>query len=240
MQHIDINDKSACLNYWYHRPLEEWPPEPIQEPGPIRSDGRLNLWCTQTHRSPSEQKKLVAHWCDTLPTLTGVRHLWLGSRVPQNLFDAACRIPNLESLYIKWSGIKKLDALEKAVSLRYLHIGSSTGVESIEPLRSLTSLKWLGLESVTRVESLDPLCDLVNLYGLTVEGSLWTKQVVETLAPVGNLHRLRYLSIINLQSRDRTLSPLFALTHLEVFHSASWWSQSEVAELFRRNPKLTE
>ncbi len=195
------------------------------------------------HSDPSKPERTKEACCPLVRYLAHVD----GCSSPLAWFSSAtesvrCSLPHpeFESLYIKWSAIKKLDAIEKGVSLRYLHIGSSTGVESIEPLRSLTSLKWLGLESVTRVDSLDPLCDLVNLYGLTVEGSLWTKQVVETLAPVGNLHHLRYLSIINLQSRDRTLSPLFALTQLEVFHAASWWSQSEVAELFRRNPKLTE
>ena len=160
MQDIGVNDKDARLYYWYHRPSEDWPPDSVQEPGEVRSDGRLNVWCTQTHRSANEQRKLVAIWCDTLPALKGVRHLWLCSRVPQKLFDAACRVPNLESLYIKWSGINNLNALENAHALRYLHIGSSTGVESIEPLGSLKYLNWLGLESFTRIRCLDPLMDL--------------------------------------------------------------------------------
>jgi hypothetical protein len=231
-----MNDKTARLYYWY--PSEDWPPELVQEPGEIRPDGRLSVACTQTSRSASEQRKLVSRWCDILPNLKGVRHLWLCSRVPQRLFDAACQVPGLESLYIKWGGIKKLNALENASELRHLHIGSSTGVESIEPLGSMKSLTWLGIESFTRISCLDPLEKLVGLEGLTVEGSIWTTQHVQTLAPIGKLLNLRYLAITNLRSMDQTLSPLFALRRLEVFHAAKWWAANEIAELERVNPKL--
>jgi hypothetical protein len=100
-----MHDKNTRLYYWV--PSENWPPKSVQEPGEIRTDGRLSVSCTQTSRSANDQRKLVARWCETLPNLRGVRHLWLCSRVPQRLFDAACQVPGLESLYIKWGGIKK-------------------------------------------------------------------------------------------------------------------------------------
>ncbi len=62
-----MHDKNARLYYWY--PSENWPPESVQEPGEIRTDGRLSVWCTQTSRSANDQRKLVARWCDTLPNL---------------------------------------------------------------------------------------------------------------------------------------------------------------------------
>ena len=231
-----MHDKNTRLYYWY--PSENWPPKSVQEPGEIRTDGRLSVSCTQTSRSAHDQRKLVTRWCDTLPNLRGVRHLWLCSRVPQRLFDAACQVPGLESLYIKWGGIKKLNALENASELRYLHIGSSTGVESIEPLESMTSLIWLGIESFTRIRCLDPLEKLIGLEGLTVEGSIWTTQHVDTLAPIGKLLNLRYLAITSLRSMDQTLSTLFTLRQLEVFHAAKWWAANEIDELQRLNPKL--
>lgn len=238
MQYTGTDEKNARLYYWYHRPLENWPPPHVEEPCNIRSDGRLSVICTQTGRNAYDQRKLIKAWCDALPKLNGVRHLWFHSRVPQKLFDAACRVPGLESLYIKWSGIKKLNALQDSHSLRCLHIGSSTGIESIEPLRSLRSLVWLGLESVTRIKTLDPIAELSDLIGLTVEGSMWTTQIVETLAPIGRLPNLRYISLINLRSLDRTLAPLFTLRNLEVFLAAKWWDATELAELIRLNPKI--
>ncbi len=89
----------------------------------------------------------------------------------------------------------------------------------------MQSLKWLDLESVTRIKSLDALAGLTSLEGLSVDGSMWTTQVVGTLGPVGNLVDLRYLSIVNLRAIDGTLSPLFALRKLEVFLSAKWWNR---------------
>ena len=102
------------------------------------------------------------------------------------------------------------------------------------------SFAWLGLERVMRVKSLDAIAKLTDLVGLTVEGSMWTTQIVETLAPVGKLLNLRYLSIANLRSTDRTLAPLFSLRRLESFHAAKWWDPCELAELERLNPKLSQ
>ena len=135
--------------------------------------------------------------------------------------------------------MKTLQALEDAHALRHLHIGSSTGIESIEPLRLRRSLVWLGIESVTRIKTLDPIAELSDLVGLTLEGSVWTTQKVDSLAPVGELHNLRYLSLMNLRSLDRTLAPLFTLRNLEVFHVAKWWDAAELAELVRLNPKIS-
>ena len=114
--------------------------------------------------------------------------------------------------------------------------GKSNLIEAIGLLRSLV---WLGIESVTRIKTLDPIAELSDLMGLTVEGSIWTTQIVETLTPVGRLRNLRYLSLINLRSLDGTLAPLFTLRNLEVFHAAKWWDATELAELVRLNPKIS-
>ncbi len=184
------------------------------------------------------QRKLVQSWCDVLPTLEKVEYLWFHSRVPQRLFDAACQVPRLKGLYIKWSGIKRLEAIGHASQLEAFHLGDSAQVESIECLGAMTKLRWLDLVNIKRVSRLDPLGKLRRLEGLGVEGSVWTTQRVETLAPIGQLANLRYLSIVNLRSADRTLKPLFALRRLEAFHAAAWWAPEEVAELRRRNRRL--
>jgi hypothetical protein len=102
----------------------------------------------------------------------------------------------------------------------------------------MTSLIWLGIESFTRIRCLNPLEKLIGLEGLTVEGSIWTTQHVDTLVPIGKLLNLRYLAITNLRSMDQTLSTLFTLRQLEVFHAAKWWAANEIDELQRLNPKL--
>lgn len=126
---------------------DDWPSEVVKEPGEIPSSGHLLVACTQLDLKAGEQRKLVDRWCEALPSFRGLRHLYFRSRVPQRLFDAACQVPGLESLYIKWSGVKTLEAIERASTLRDLVMGSSASLQSIEPLRGLSSLKSLELEN---------------------------------------------------------------------------------------------
>jgi hypothetical protein len=228
------------LNYfWYHRPDENFPPPNVTRPDEAGTSDRLAVVCTQTPLRPADQRKLVQHWCQHLPGLVDIRYLWLNSRVPQQLFDSVCRMPSLEGLFVKWSGVNNVDGLQKMRSLRYFHLGSSTGLRSIEPLAQLRDLKWLGLENLKQVRDFDPVGELTELEGLAIEGSIWTTQRVRSLAPVSKLRKLRYLSLLNLRADDKTLAPLFSLQTLETFCAEwRWWNQRELEEIRRRNPNL--
>ena len=224
--------------FWHYRPDDHHPPPAVRWPHELGDSDRAAISCTQTELSASRQRALVAEWCTVLPTLSGIRLLWLTSKAPQSLFEAACQVPDLEGLYVKWSGVRRLDALLSADRLRYFHLGSSTSLESIAPLASCTELKSLGLENIKQIGDLEPIGALSRLEGLAVEGSTWTTQYVDTLEPVGRLTELRYLSLANLKARDRTLRPLFALRKLQRFRAATWWDEGERAELMRANPAL--
>ncbi len=224
--------------FWYWDSKALWPPATIRTPEQFTGGERLCVACTQTDLSSSAQNRLVKQWCGVLPTLKGVKHLWLNSRAPQRLFDAACQVPELEGLWLKWSGVKSLEALTLSRSLRALHMGSSTGVRSIDVLSQMSGLRWLGLENLKLITSLDPLRNLKELVGLAVEGSMWSTQHVDSLRPIGDLVELRFLSLVNLRSRDKTLEPLFRLNKLEALQAATWWNEAELEELRRRNPGL--
>lgn len=228
--------------FWFHRRDQDFPPSPQKSPQEGVEGERLNIACTQTTLSDHKQRALVQEWCDLLPMLPQVRFLWFSSRVPQRLFDAACRMPNLEGLYVKWSGsgITYLDALREASCLQYFHLGSSTSLESIDLLAELRQLRWLGLENIKKIRDIDPVGELAGLVGLYLEGSYWTTQHVRTLEPIGRLRELRYLAIANLKADDKTLAPLFALNKLETFIAAKWWPEEELAEIRRRNRGLDE
>jgi hypothetical protein len=224
--------------FWYYRPEAHHPPPSVRSPDELGDSERAAISCTQTDLSASRQRALVAEWCRLLPTLPGIRLLWLTSKVPQSLFEAACQVPGLEGLYVKWSGIRSLDVLPSAERLRYFHLGSSTSLESIDPLASCGELRWLGLENIKRITDLGPIGGLGRLQGLAVEGSTWSTQYVDTLAPIGRLTELRYLSLANLEARDNTIRPLFTLRKLQRFHAATWWDEAEREELLRLNPEL--
>jgi hypothetical protein len=226
--------------FWSHRPDEDFPPPLQQSPDEGVEAERLNVACTQTDLPDRQQRALVGEWCDLLPTLAHVKYLWLSSRVPQRLFDAACQMPGLEGLYVEWSNVKNVDALYAATRLKYFHLGSSTSLQSIELLADLHQIRWLGLENIKSIRDVDPIGHLTGLVGLCLEGSYWTTQHIRTLEPIGRLRELRYLAIANLKTDDQTLAPLFGLTKLETFIAAKWWKETELAEIHRRNPGLTD
>jgi hypothetical protein len=233
-----LTDQDVRRGFWYHRPEEGFPPESIRDPEDYSGLPLANVVCTQTNLPPREQAGLIDRWCDFLPTILGLEFLWFNSKVPQKLFDAACMVPRLQGLYIKWSNIKSIDKIIKATNLRFLHLGSSPQLTSIEQLRGLKSLIWLELENIKRVSDLTVVGELQQLQGLAIEGSMWTTLVVDSLAPLARLNCLRYLAIPNLKARDKTLCPLFSLSSLEHFHAARWWSDEEMRKLRKANPKL--
>jgi hypothetical protein len=223
--------------FWYHRPAEDFPPPRVTRPEELGPAERLCLGCTQTDLPDAEQRRLVRKWCELLPTLDGLRYLWLDSRTPQALFDAACKVQGLEGLWVKWSGVTSIDAL-RDTKLRYFHLGSSSRLASIEPLATASTLRWLGLENINKIDDIAPLGGLTALEGLYLEGSMWTTQRVKTLAPLGRLKGLRFLALANLRADDGTLEPLYPLTELESLSLAAWWPEDQVREIERRNPGL--
>lgn len=225
-------------SYWEWRPGENFPPPAVVYPEEWEPSDRLCVHCTQTDLTSYRQRKLVDEWCRLLPQLDSVRTLWFVSKVPQALFDAACRMRGLEGLWVKWSGVESIAALTELDKLRYFSLGSSTGLVSIDPLSHMTGLEWLDLENIRRIDDLSPLAGLTELRGLGVTGSTWTTQRVRTLQPLSGLTELRYLSLVNLRSADGTLRPLYTLRKLEKVLLPLWWPEEEVEELHRLNPGL--
>ena len=222
--------------HWYHRP--ETAPPVWTHLDELTDSERICVACTQTGLPASKQASLVREWCKVLPTLHHVRTLLLTTRVPQALFDAACRMPNLEDLWIKWSGLTNINAIQGLPTLRCFHLGSSTGLRSIHPLAELAQLEWLGLETLRRIRTIEPVGALAQLVGLTLQGSMWSNWKVRTLMPLSSMNGLRYLALDGLRADDRTLAPLFHLRSLETLILAKWWDQEEVQEVRRRNPRL--
>jgi Leucine-rich repeat (LRR) protein len=147
---------------------------------------------------------------------------------------------NLRGLYVNWSGIKDLSSLRKLTRLRCLHLGSSTQVTSIDVLAELRGLFWLELENLRGIHDFSPLAALTQLVGLSLEGSAWRTQIVDSLEPIGRLKELRYLSLSNLRAKDRNLAPLIHLKKLRRLCLAPWWNKQDLAALKRSLPELLD
>jgi Leucine-rich repeat (LRR) protein len=204
---MDLTQKDIEQGYWYYRPEEQFPPKSITFPNEYDGNQRLNVICTQTDLPASRQRKLVKEWCQIFPRLENVQILWLNSKVNQELFEAVCKMKNLIGLNIKWSAIKRIDSLQRLKGLRYLNLGGSSQVESIDCLVDMKDLVWLEIDNFKKITDISPLSKLFRLRGLSLEGSMWTTQIVDSLTPLGQLTNLEFLSIANLKAKDKTLMP---------------------------------
>ena len=135
-------------DYWYHRPALDFPPRNVRDPADHGVNERLSLAITQTTLKPAQQKALVREWCALLPTLANVRTLWFHTKVTQEIFEAACAMPNLEGLYIKWSAISSLAPIAGLKRLAHLHLGGAPSATHIEALSQLPALVSLDVTNV--------------------------------------------------------------------------------------------
>lgn len=234
---MTLSEADIGHGFWRYRPGEDFPPAPVRRLEDYPGTERLNLACTQTELTPYRQRKLVEAWCDALPGFANLRFLWMSTRVSQAMFEAACRVPRLEGLYVKWGGIDDLSPLLRQMGLRFLHIGSSPGITSIECLSEMRSLEVLELENLHRIEDLSTIGRLSNLLGLALYGGEkgWP---VRSLGPICRLGALRYLFIPGVRPEDRSLQPLHELGSLRTLRLDSRWPQADVLELQLRYPEL--
>lgn len=217
---------------WYSNLSRDWPPEHITYFRDYRPSDTLSLNITQLDRvSYYRQTRIVDRWCAELPDLEEVKYLWFVSRVNQKMFDAACRVPNLEMLFIKWSGIKSLEALRVPRKLRHLWLGSSAGVESIDVLGELDSLVTLELQQLNKITDFRVLSRLTRLEGLGINGGMWTAQKIDTLQPLGSLRNLKYLTLINTRLKDKSFDPILNLIELVRFDSSWNYPEAEFEKL---------
>jgi hypothetical protein len=195
----------TIADYPFH--ISQWP-KAIINPEDLGDGDALSLSWDLGSVGESEKKKLVKVWTRKLPTLQHLRRLQLWAQVTQPVFDAACELEQLEVLHIKWSNIKELGALARLRQLRALSIGSSTRVVSIEAIGGLQSLTLLELENFKSISDFSPLTRLKSLQSLSVTGSMWSRQTIESLEPFASMTWLTSLAI------DTSLKPLSRLTGL--------------------------
>lgn len=228
------DERATVPGFWASGTQPNFPPAAIADPEQWDGTPHLQVICTQTNLSARDQKRLVERWCVALPAMTSLQMLWFGSRVPQALFEAACRLPGLEGLYLKWNGIKDLSAILELRHLRYLHLGASSSVVSLDPLGELSGLEWLQIESPTKAFALEPLQGLLTLVGLGFLGVEGKKYSVPSLSPLSSLVNLRWLHLGAVHVSDDSLRPLAALRHLEWLGIGNFFSVQELAWLSTR------
>lgn len=166
----------------------------------------------------SQARKIYDEWLRFFRTPSPIRHLDLGSRVPQELLDAVGAQTQLVSLAVKWGPYSDLSAIDGLTALRELSLSGATRVTDLSPLSALPSLTSLALDGVTAVSDPSPLSRLTNLeslaYGNASNGSDALVKIddLEWLRPLVSLRSVR-LICVKLARPD--LSPLLALPRLD-------------------------
>lgn len=162
--------------------------------------------------NPKNKASIVKDWQLKLKNIN-LKGLNIWSYTNQPLFDAACSTHSMESLKIKWSGIKDLSEISKLQNLKHLSIGSSTQIESLAPLASLQNLEWLEVENLKKIQDFSPLLKLKKLKVLAVTGSMWTKAEVNSLEP---FIKMKWLDALILDTNKvNDIKPLSQLKQLK-------------------------
>ncbi len=235
---MNLSEEQIKHGFWIWEPPNKRPPGNIHHPDDYHGEEEMHCVPTQhSNVTPYQQKKITRLWCEKLPEFTNLKVLWFHSRVPQDLFDAACGLPNIEAIYIKWSGIKNLEHLSNCPQLRHLHLGSSTQVQSIEPISSMTNLITLSLVSLKRIQDYKPLSCLSGLQGLSIDGSMWTTQKLDELEFLRPLKNLRFLTLGNTRLVEKSFDSILSLPELVRFECSWNYAENEFEKL-KSHPKL--
>ena len=158
-----------------------------------------------------DKKRILKEWIDFLSTNTKMlKALHINSRVPQELFDAACCQENLQELRFKWGVYSNLSALEKLNKVKYLYIGQGAGVQDISILGKLYSLVVLHIEAFKKIEDYSPLTALKNLEQLVITGPILGVTPLKDLEFLREMSHLRSIALTNVKIKRKYTIENFA------------------------------
>jgi hypothetical protein len=227
-------------SYWYHRPTLSFPPKAVRLPSEYDGGERLSLSITQLDLAAAKQKALVREWCAVLPTLSGVRTLWFHSRVSQEMFEAACAMPGLQGLYVKWSGIATLAPIAGHPTLTHFHLGGAPSATGLEALASVRHLVDLELWNVAAAGDLGFVEGMTGLKALELSGDGNSPKALKiaSLAPLRALRSLERLTLSCMRLADGSLAPLADLPALKILRLANQLPMEAIAWLGGRRPDI--
>ena len=219
-----LNEKQIKYGFdYYHK--DELYPSSIVEVSEYKGETALTINCTQLggsfmpqYKTSREKKRVLQEWCDfLLSNTTAFTELTFGTRMPQELFDAACAQKNLRKLYIKWGRYSDITKITNLSNLEYLHIGSGASVQSIEPISQLKKLVALSVENFQKIDNYSVLSKLKKLESLSIEGDGLGPQYirVKSLNFLYDMKQLRFFSFRTARLESKDYTPVLSLEKIE-------------------------
>ena len=227
-------------SYWYYRPTLDFPPRALHDPDEYAGGERLAISGGPTTLSASKRSALMKAWCRRLPSLSSVRVLWIPGKASQAIFEAACAMPELEGLHVKWSGITSLAPLAGHGRLSHFHLGGAPSATGLEALRSLPRLVDLELHNVNASADLAFVQGLQGLraLGLAGDSNSIKPLKIPSLAPLADLQEIERLSLHTVRVDDGSLAPLAEMRKLRWLSLANVFPMAECARLAGLRPDL--
>ena len=167
---------------------------------------------------------------DRLADFPSVEALWVGD-VNERQFNEI--LPLINPLYLLFDGLRVADLtpLGRFRQLKALEIRWNTKVTDISFLEKLTDLRLLALSHCPKVHDLGPVAALKNLEILDLSGGMWSTFRPDTLKPLGQLRKLRGLSLKAIGVRDQSLAPVAGLQQLDELELSNQFPTEEYARL---------
>ena len=154
------------------------------------------------------------------------------------LEEIAC-LTGLEYLDLGWPlTATDLAPLRALTNLRHLVINSPRSIADLTPLLDLTRLERLFIENAKHLHNLDGLRPLKDrLVALGIEGSIWTTQPIDSLAPLEGF-AVEALFLTNTKLGDQNLSPIATMPNIRFLGSGINAPRAQFFALRDAKPKL--
>ncbi|MBX3560625.1 MAG: hypothetical protein KF780_02325 [Sphingomonas sp.] len=163
----------------------------------------------------------------------------LTAGVNQDFLDEICALERLEYLWLGWPvTAHDLSGLARLQRLRFLKIDSPRNVTDFGALADCPALASLFVENAKHMPGLDWLAPLgPRLAVLGIEGSMWTMQKVESLAPLAGF-AMEALFLTSVQLRNKDLTPLARCPNLAWLSCARFAPKPRFEELKALRPDI--
>jgi hypothetical protein len=163
----------------------------------------------------------------------------IAGAVDQAYLDDIAQLDGLEHLELAWpTTARDLRPLAALRQLRVLKIDSPRAVTDFTPILDLPALEVLLIENARHMADLDwlvPLRDRLTVLG--IEGSMWTRQRIPTLAPLAGF-AVEALFLTATTIADRSLAPLCSMPNLNFLGTARNAPRAQFQALHAARPDL--
>ncbi len=215
--------------HYQERDIPDWPE--WTDAGAATSLDAVPEGCTRAvfYREKSSHKGISSR--------RGLRKL-IATKVNQDLFDEICELKALDYLELNDLTIEDLAPISVLQNLRTLKLSGVRKVSRFDEVLKLPKLERLFIENAKHLSGLEFLAQAHHLRSIGIEGSMWTAQKVDSLAPLAGLAQLEALFMVSVRLRDKVLSHLAACPNLKILQCARFAPKVRFEELRALMPDL--